>query len=251
MSRVTFTMHARRQEPAGAKKPAPKVSGTPPRARRGDRLSPGDVALEREADAYAAGRTDAALRRPGVAPTSLRGGGVALPQQQRRLHEARLGRDLSGLRLHADPLSQQEAAAHGAQALADGGDVMLAHGRFRPGTESGNRLIAHEVAHVVQQADGRGRGPALKTATASRPEMPVSVCGLWSDTTRAWFQRRLRELGVGTELRGVLANLGIGAVEKLTFQAVEEAIGATAADRRETTAIMSALQAACRQEGAR
>ncbi|WP_136656726.1 DUF4157 domain-containing protein [Nitratireductor sp. XY-223] len=75
-----------------------------------------------------------------------------------------------------------------------------------------------------------------------------SVCGVWRDSTRRWFDRRLRDLGVGDGIRGRLVDLGVGAVERLPFTAVEEALKAGEVGGTERRAIMSALRAACRQE---
>ncbi len=82
-----------------------------------------------------------------------------------------------------------------------------------------------------------------------RPEpFTFSVCGVWRDSTRRWFDRRLRDLGIGEGIRGRLVDLGVGAVERLPFTAVEEALKAGEVGGTERRAIMSALRAACRQE---
>jgi len=66
-----------------------------------------------------------------------------------------LGADLSGVRVHDDPLSQQATAAMGARAFAYGSDVFLGQG------ERGNDLglMAHELTHVVQQGAAGQRAP--------------------------------------------------------------------------------------------
>ena len=60
---------------------------------------------------------------------------------------AHLGADLSGVRVHSDPLAQEASAAIGARAFAHGGDVFLARGESP--TDLG--LMAHELTHVAQQ----------------------------------------------------------------------------------------------------
>ena len=60
------------------------------------------------------------------------------------------GADLSGVRVHRD----QAATLGGARAMTLGDDVAFAPGQFQPGTAAGDRLIAHELAHVVQQRRG-------------------------------------------------------------------------------------------------
>ena len=79
-----------------------------------------------------------------------RGGGA--PLEGRGLA---LGRALGaqGARVHTDERAAAAARAAGANALAYGEHVGFAAGRYRPGTATGDLLLAHELAHVVQQRD--------------------------------------------------------------------------------------------------
>jgi hypothetical protein len=77
--------------------------------------------------------------------------GVALPSDLRERFEATLHTDLSGVRIHTDGSAAAAAAAFGAHAFAHGQDVYFAAGQYRPGSAAGDHLIAHEVAHTVQQ----------------------------------------------------------------------------------------------------
>jgi hypothetical protein len=60
--------------------------------------------------------------------------------------------ELPEVRVHTD---SQKALRIGAQAYAEGSDVHFAPGQFRPNTAAGQQLIGHELAHVVQQQQGR------------------------------------------------------------------------------------------------
>jgi len=82
----------------------------------------------------------------------LRSNTTGLPTPVLRGMEGLLGRDLSSVRVHAD---SPRAARLGAVAFTEGLDVHVAPGRLRPETAAGRRLLGHELAHVVQQADGR------------------------------------------------------------------------------------------------
>jgi hypothetical protein len=62
------------------------------------------------------------------------------------------GFDLSGVRVHTDPRAAESARAVNAQAYTVGSDIVFGAGQFEPKTQSGRRLIAHELAHVAQQA---------------------------------------------------------------------------------------------------
>ncbi len=92
------------------------------------------------------------------------GGGAPLPAGERRFFEARLGRDLGAVRVHAEAPG---AAAIGARAFALGHRVAFAPGEWRPGTAEGRRLLAHELAHVIQQ--GAGGEPILRRQPAPGP----------------------------------------------------------------------------------
>jgi hypothetical protein len=65
--------------------------------------------------------------------------------------EERFGYDFSRVRVHADAPAAASAQAVGATAYAVGQHVAFAQHAYAPDTESGDKLLAHELAHVVQQ----------------------------------------------------------------------------------------------------
>jgi hypothetical protein len=71
--------------------------------------------------------------------------------------EHSFGRDFGHVRVHSDELAQRSASALHADAYTAGEHVVFARDRYRPERASGRRLIAHELAHVVQQ---EGRVPS-------------------------------------------------------------------------------------------
>jgi hypothetical protein len=71
---------------------------------------------------------------------------------------AALGTDVSGVRIHTGAESQQAAASLQANAYTIGDDIHFGAGQYQPGTPDGNRLIAHEVAHTVQQRGASDTG---------------------------------------------------------------------------------------------
>jgi uncharacterized protein DUF4157 len=96
------------------------------------------------APASAPPSVDAALARPGA----------ALDGPTRAFFEPRLGVGLGGVRVHDDPVAHASAADVAAHAYTVGRDVVFAAGRYRPASQSGRELLAHELAHVAQQGDG-------------------------------------------------------------------------------------------------
>lgn len=84
------------------------------------------------------------------------GEGAALPEGTRGEMERSFGADFSAVRVHEDGAAE----AMGAQALASGSDLHFAAGRYDPSGAAGKELLAHELAHTVQQAQGRVSAPA-------------------------------------------------------------------------------------------
>jgi hypothetical protein len=84
--------------------------------------------------------------------------GAPLPPETRRSMEAGFKFDFSRVRIHAnDPVSSESAHAVGAHAYTVGSDIVFGAHQYRPETFAGRELLAHELAHVVQQ-DGAGGG---------------------------------------------------------------------------------------------
>lgn len=86
---------------------------------------------------------------------------AAVPQQQgqplnettRSFMEPRFGEDFSNVRVHTDSSAQQSARALDAKAYTVGNDIVFGNGEYKPESESGKHLLAHELAHVVQSND--------------------------------------------------------------------------------------------------
>ncbi len=87
-----------------------------------------------------------------------RGGGASLDRGvQERLAPA-LG-DLSDVRVHTDDTAAALNRSVSARAFATGTDVYFGPGEYRPGSAEGDKLLAHELAHVVQQRGAPSSGP--------------------------------------------------------------------------------------------
>ncbi len=112
------------------------------------------VRAECESAAAQIGRTLSAWRKAngsGARPAKIsQSGGSPLPGDVRSKMEGQLGSDLSAVRVHADGASAETASSLGARAFTVGEAVHFNHGEFSPGTKEGDRLLAHELTHVVQ-----------------------------------------------------------------------------------------------------
>lgn len=83
-----------------------------------------------------------------------RGGGQGMSPETQKFMEERFGVDFSGVRIHTDSESDNLNRAVNAYAFTTGKDIYFSSGMYQPGTASGDRLLAHELTHVVQQTGG-------------------------------------------------------------------------------------------------
>jgi hypothetical protein len=108
---------------------------------------------------------------------------------QARMGES-FGADFSRVRVHTEPRAAQLSERLNAQAFTIGEDVAFGAGEYRPGTLIGDALIAHELAHVVQQSSAdpvsaplHKGGSEYDGLEADADESAVSaVVSMWSGT---------------------------------------------------------------------
>lgn len=95
-------------------------------------------------------------RTPQVTPevqahiNAVLGGGQPLPASVRAVFGPRFGYNFSHVRIHADARAAESAQAVKARAFTIGQHMVFGKGQYAPGTMTGNKLIAHELAHVIQ-----------------------------------------------------------------------------------------------------
>ena len=132
---------------------------------------------ERSAASVHGERPDA----PASVDAALRSPGRPLDAGACTFFEPRLGVDLSAVRVHSDASAHESADAIDARAFTVGQDIVFGAGQFSPGTREGQRLLAHELTHVVQQSSG-GVTPGVQRQSTPVPVCPASV--LLSSGTR-------------------------------------------------------------------
>src|SRR5437763_900756 len=98
---------------------------------------------------------------PPVVREALRSSGQPLDSTAREIMESRLGHDFSGVRVHTDARASESASAVNALAYTVGNDLVFRQGQYQPDTLTGRRVLAHELAHVVQQSRGGAAPPPL------------------------------------------------------------------------------------------
>jgi hypothetical protein len=110
--------------------------------------------------------------RPAAVPESveqtLAGTGRALDSSTRSLMEARFGHDFSRVRVHTGSLADRSAHDVSARAYTVGTSIVFGAGRYDPTGSAGRHLLAHELAHVVQQG---GAPTVLQRAPVAEKEV--------------------------------------------------------------------------------
>lgn len=106
-----------------------------------------------------------------VAARAVASGGTPLSPQQRRYFEPRFGRDLTNVRIHTDGDAASAAADINARAYALGDNIAFAPGEYDPRTPAGTHLLAHELAHVGQQA----AGTVIQRKIRTDPQAPIDT----------------------------------------------------------------------------
>ncbi|XXT24933.1 DUF4157 domain-containing protein [Sorangium sp. So ce429] len=140
-----------------ARPPAPLLVRTRTMTSARPPADPARAALER---AFGAEFFAGAATRPGVGAGSGPGRGgnlTGIPSPVRAKMEAAFGADFSGVRVHPNSSRAVELRA---LAYTQGSEIHVAPGQWAPETRLGQELLGHELAHVVQQREGRVQATA-------------------------------------------------------------------------------------------
>jgi hypothetical protein len=123
------------------------------------------------------GRQQSNAGRKSSARSTVRAGlsstGRALDCSARAFMESRFNHDFSTVRVHTDENAARSARSVNATAYASGDDLVFDSGQYAPHTLEGRRLLAHELAHVVQQ--NTGASPATIQRQERRQPAPAPV----------------------------------------------------------------------------
>jgi hypothetical protein len=131
-------------------------------------------------------------------------GGEAAPLELsiRRLMEDRFRTDFGDVRIHTGPAAAALCRALQARAFTLGSDVFFGEGQYLPGSRAGQRLLAHELVHVLQQRLAQSR-------TAS----PVVLIGDPMDDCESEADRLAEEV-LGGGLRSAVTPDATGAIRR-------------------------------------
>lgn len=89
----------------------------------------------------------------------LPGNGSPLPSAVRSSMESGVGYDFDAVRVHTDTNAGHLARAVNARAFTVGSDIVFGSGEYSPQSKDGQKLLAHELTHVVQQTGPAQRSP--------------------------------------------------------------------------------------------
>jgi hypothetical protein len=133
-------------------------------------------------------RRDLETTVPGLVRAALRGLGSAIEESQRHEMESRFGHDFSRVRIHDGDTADAAVSVLGVTAYTVGRDIVLGHGAPALRTSRGRAVLAHELAHVVQQERGGGAplvGPNLPHEQDADAAAFAAVSGMGPVTVRA------------------------------------------------------------------
>jgi Domain of unknown function (DUF4157) len=134
-----------------------QLSNTTPRTDRTPGLPQGTVLAQRRSTFGPGGSV---LAAPIV------DAGRPLDAATRTEMETGFSRDFANIRIHDDARAHDNARALNARAYAAGNHIVFGEGRYRPETSGGRALIAHELAHSIQQSGVQMKADGPMTAAA-------------------------------------------------------------------------------------
>jgi outer membrane protein OmpA-like peptidoglycan-associated protein len=87
------------------------------------------------------------------------GEGISIGHATRKFMESRFGFDFRSIRIHDNNKASESSNALNASAYAVGTDIFFGQNQYQPNTRTGQMLLAHELAHSIQQSE---KGPSLQ-----------------------------------------------------------------------------------------
>jgi outer membrane protein OmpA-like peptidoglycan-associated protein len=148
--------------------PQPKLAGTPELGRMGGAAASSPANGTQEVGRAESGNTVMGASQLAI-QNALSSSGQPLDAATRSFFEPRFGSDLSQVRIHTGEEAAESARAIDALAYTSGSEIVFGAGQYAPQTQGGQRLLAHELAHVHQQV-----GATLSRAPATVQRQPAS-----------------------------------------------------------------------------
>lgn len=141
--------------------------------------------------------------------------GEPLPEDTQQFMETRFGHSFANVRVHAGSSAAALAKNVRAKAFTVGSDVVFGRGEYQPHTNAGQRLLAHELVHTLQQAapsrygDGNGIGPCTRAVDG----IAATATSRGNDAPPLTEDRSSFEPRFGFDFSEVRAHVGTRAAE--------------------------------------
>lgn len=129
------------------------------------------------------------MAAPSIVHSVINSGGQPLDRSTRNFMESRFGYDFGNVQIHNDPAAHQSSKEINALAYTYGDHVVFGSGQYQPSTNFGKQLLAHELTHVVQQANVNSRFRATELVLSPQGSKPPN-----------FIQRRERGSGLDDPL---------------------------------------------------
>lgn len=144
-----------------------------------------------------------------------KGGGSPLPDNTRSQMEGAMGADFSGVRVHTGSEAAGMSQDIQAQAFTHGNDVYFNEGKYSPSTTDGQRLLAHELTHTVQQGAAEPSAVSRKKEVSNgliqrevdaapiKPRAPIDITNGFdpSPEWRAWIKAQKKNSQIPVEVK--------------------------------------------------
>jgi len=131
----------------------------------------------------------------------LNNGGRSLPDEVRNFYEPRFGYDFSNVKVHTDAVAAKSAQSINALAYTTGSHIVFNSGQYEPHSSAGQRLLGHELTHVVQQRSSNSNvsETTIRRNVASNSNCPASVHNAPADPIAdlAWVDARAQHMALG------------------------------------------------------
>ncbi|EDZ92176.1 hypothetical protein AmaxDRAFT_5059 [Limnospira maxima CS-328] len=102
---------------------------------------------------------------------SKKGSGNPLPEETQEFMESRFGQDFSEVRIHTDGEAAEMNQNLEAKAFTHGQDIYFNTGEYQPDSESGKKLLAHELTHTIQQTKPKAKSKSRQELREKTPKL--------------------------------------------------------------------------------
>jgi hypothetical protein len=155
------------------------------------------------------GRRHGVEYAPPIVDAVLQGRGEPLDGHTRQFMESRFLHNFAGVRVHVGDQASASARAVRALAYTVGHNIVFGSGQFAPSGDSGRRLLAHELTHVIQQTGG---SPARSTGPSVMHRPPGSILSRQNTAQTASVLARGAVASVQFILEGTMNSTAVGPV---------------------------------------